>query len=122
MPADWRRISRDLSGAGASLVAARLGILDEQRGHLAGAIGHILGEPPFLEDLEVPDGMGVIMRTVGEGQQKPSIMMIACCDSRAAPDRGAAPAPRGAWAGSAPASRRANIWNGYENPLFAAYD
>jgi crotonobetainyl-CoA:carnitine CoA-transferase CaiB-like acyl-CoA transferase len=40
-----------------ALVAARLGILDEQRGHLAGAIGHMLGEGPFLPDLEVPEGM-----------------------------------------------------------------
>ncbi len=47
---------RDRPGYDA-LVAARLGILDEQRGHLAGAIGHILGEEPFLEDLEVPPGM-----------------------------------------------------------------
>jgi crotonobetainyl-CoA:carnitine CoA-transferase CaiB-like acyl-CoA transferase len=40
-----------------ALVAARLGILDEQRGHLAGAIGHMHGEGPFLEDLEIPDLM-----------------------------------------------------------------
>jgi crotonobetainyl-CoA:carnitine CoA-transferase CaiB-like acyl-CoA transferase len=40
-----------------ALVAARLGILDEQRGHLAGAIGHMHGEGPFLEDLDVPADM-----------------------------------------------------------------
>ncbi len=40
-----------------ALVAARLGILDEQRGHLAGAIGHMQGEGPFLEDLEIPERM-----------------------------------------------------------------
>jgi crotonobetainyl-CoA:carnitine CoA-transferase CaiB-like acyl-CoA transferase len=40
-----------------ALVAARLGILDEQRGHLAGATGHMQGEGPFLEDLEIPDKM-----------------------------------------------------------------
>jgi crotonobetainyl-CoA:carnitine CoA-transferase CaiB-like acyl-CoA transferase len=47
---------RDRPGYDA-LVAARLGILDEQRGHLAGAIGHMQGEGPFLEDLEIPEGM-----------------------------------------------------------------
>lgn len=40
-----------------ALVAARLGILDEQRGHLGGPIPHMNGEGPFLPDLEVPDGM-----------------------------------------------------------------
>lgn len=40
-----------------ALVAARLGILDEQRGHLAGAIGHMHGEGPYLPDLEVPEDM-----------------------------------------------------------------
>ncbi len=40
-----------------ALVAARLGILDEQRGHLSGAIGHMHGEEPFLEHLEIPAGM-----------------------------------------------------------------
>jgi crotonobetainyl-CoA:carnitine CoA-transferase CaiB-like acyl-CoA transferase len=40
-----------------ALVAARLGILDEQRGQLAGAIGHMNGEDPYLPDLEIPDGM-----------------------------------------------------------------
>jgi crotonobetainyl-CoA:carnitine CoA-transferase CaiB-like acyl-CoA transferase len=46
-------------------VAARLGILDEQRGHAAGAIGHIHGEEPFLEDLEVPQGMAPGARRPG---------------------------------------------------------
>jgi len=40
-----------------ALVAARLGILDEQRGHLGGPIPHMNGEGPFLPDLEVPEGM-----------------------------------------------------------------
>lgn len=47
---------RDRPGYDA-LVAARLGILDEQRGHLAGAIGHMHGDGPYLEDLEIPDLM-----------------------------------------------------------------
>jgi crotonobetainyl-CoA:carnitine CoA-transferase CaiB-like acyl-CoA transferase len=47
---------RDRPGYDA-LVAARLGILDEQRGHLAGAIGHMQGEGPYLEDLDVPPDM-----------------------------------------------------------------
>ena len=47
---------RDRPGYDA-LVAARLGILDEQRGHLAGAVGHMHGEGPYLEDLEIPEGM-----------------------------------------------------------------
>ena len=47
---------RDRPGYDA-LVAARLGILDEQRGQLAGAVGHMHGEGPFLEDLEVPEDM-----------------------------------------------------------------
>src|SRR5699024_4723273 len=40
-----------------ALVAARLGLLHEQRGHLGGAIAHVHGEEPFLPDLEVPAGM-----------------------------------------------------------------
>ena len=40
-----------------ALVAARLGLLHEQRGHLGGAIGHMYGEEPYLEDLPIPEGM-----------------------------------------------------------------
>jgi crotonobetainyl-CoA:carnitine CoA-transferase CaiB-like acyl-CoA transferase len=40
-----------------ALVAARLGLLHEQRGHLGGAIGHMYGEKPYLEDLPIPEGM-----------------------------------------------------------------
>jgi crotonobetainyl-CoA:carnitine CoA-transferase CaiB-like acyl-CoA transferase len=40
-----------------ALVAARLGLLHEQRGHLGGPIGHINGDEPFLPDLPVPEGM-----------------------------------------------------------------
>jgi crotonobetainyl-CoA:carnitine CoA-transferase CaiB-like acyl-CoA transferase len=47
---------RDRPGYDA-LVAARLGILDVQRSHDGGAVGYMHGEPPFLEDLEIPDGM-----------------------------------------------------------------
>ena len=36
-----------------ALVAARLGLLHEQRGHLGGRIG----DEPFLPELEVPEGM-----------------------------------------------------------------
>ena len=39
------------------LVAARLGILDEQRGHMGGPVPHMNGDEPFLPDLEIPDGM-----------------------------------------------------------------
>jgi crotonobetainyl-CoA:carnitine CoA-transferase CaiB-like acyl-CoA transferase len=47
---------RDRPGYDA-LVAARLGILDVQRSHDGGGIGYMHGEPPFLPDLEIPDGM-----------------------------------------------------------------
>lgn len=47
---------RDRPGHDA-LVAARLGLLDEQRGHLGGAMPHLHGEGPYLPDLEVPEGM-----------------------------------------------------------------
>jgi len=47
---------RDRPGYDA-LVAARLGILHEQRGHLGGPISHIHDEEPFLADLEIPEGM-----------------------------------------------------------------
>jgi crotonobetainyl-CoA:carnitine CoA-transferase CaiB-like acyl-CoA transferase len=40
-----------------ALVAARLGLLHEQRGHLGGAIPHMNGDEPYLPDLEIPDGM-----------------------------------------------------------------
>lgn len=40
-----------------ALVAARLGLLHEQRGHLGGPIPSMAGEPPFLEDLEIPERM-----------------------------------------------------------------
>jgi crotonobetainyl-CoA:carnitine CoA-transferase CaiB-like acyl-CoA transferase len=40
-----------------ALVAARLGLFHEQRGHPGGPIGHINGDEPFLPDLPVPDGM-----------------------------------------------------------------
>ncbi|HWF20750.1 MAG TPA: CoA transferase [Acidimicrobiales bacterium] len=40
-----------------ALVAARLGLLHEQRGHLGGAIPHMHGEDPYLPDLPIPDGM-----------------------------------------------------------------
>ena len=47
---------RDRPGYDA-LVAARLGILDVQRGHDGGAIPYMHGEPPLLPDLEIPPGM-----------------------------------------------------------------
>jgi crotonobetainyl-CoA:carnitine CoA-transferase CaiB-like acyl-CoA transferase len=40
-----------------ALVAARLGLLHEQRGHLGGAIPHMHGEDPYLPDLPIPEGM-----------------------------------------------------------------
>jgi crotonobetainyl-CoA:carnitine CoA-transferase CaiB-like acyl-CoA transferase len=40
-----------------ALVAARLGILDENRGHFGSPTGYINGDDPFLPDLEIPDGM-----------------------------------------------------------------
>jgi crotonobetainyl-CoA:carnitine CoA-transferase CaiB-like acyl-CoA transferase len=40
-----------------ALVAARLGLLDEQRGHLGSPTGYINGDEPFLPDLEIPEGM-----------------------------------------------------------------
>jgi crotonobetainyl-CoA:carnitine CoA-transferase CaiB-like acyl-CoA transferase len=40
-----------------ALVAARLGLLHEQRGHLGGAVGYMNGEEPYLEDLPIPEGM-----------------------------------------------------------------
>jgi crotonobetainyl-CoA:carnitine CoA-transferase CaiB-like acyl-CoA transferase len=47
---------RDRPGYDA-LVAARLGILDVQRSHDGGAVGYMHDEPPFLPDLELPEGM-----------------------------------------------------------------
>ena len=40
-----------------ALVAARLGIMHEQRGHFGGSIPHMNGDEPYLPDLEIPDGM-----------------------------------------------------------------
>ncbi|GMU78524.1 MAG: putative CoA-transferase [Acidimicrobiia bacterium] len=40
-----------------ALVAARLGLLDEQRGHIGGAIAHMHHHEPFLPDLPIPEGM-----------------------------------------------------------------
>jgi crotonobetainyl-CoA:carnitine CoA-transferase CaiB-like acyl-CoA transferase len=40
-----------------ALVAARLGIQHEQRGHMGGPIPYMNGDEPFLEDLEIPDDM-----------------------------------------------------------------
>jgi crotonobetainyl-CoA:carnitine CoA-transferase CaiB-like acyl-CoA transferase len=47
---------RDRPGYDA-LVAARLGILDVQRSHDGGGVGYMHGEPPFLPDLDIPEGM-----------------------------------------------------------------
>ena len=47
---------RDRPGYDA-LVAARTGLLHEQRAHLGGAMVHMNGEEPYLPDLEIPDGM-----------------------------------------------------------------
>ncbi len=47
---------RDRPGYDA-LVAARVGTLHEQRGHLGGAMTHMNGEEPYLPDLEIPEGM-----------------------------------------------------------------
>jgi crotonobetainyl-CoA:carnitine CoA-transferase CaiB-like acyl-CoA transferase len=40
-----------------ALVAARLGLLEEQRGHDGGAIPHMNGDEPYLADLPIPEGM-----------------------------------------------------------------
>ena len=40
-----------------ALVAARLGLLHEQRGHMGGAIPHMHDEDPYLPDLPIPEGM-----------------------------------------------------------------
>ncbi len=40
-----------------ALVAARLGLLHEQRGHMGGPIPYINGDGPFLADLPIPEGM-----------------------------------------------------------------
>ena len=40
-----------------ALVAARLGIMHEQRGHFGGSIPHMNGDEPYLPDLEIPEGM-----------------------------------------------------------------
>ncbi len=47
---------RDRPGYDA-LVAARLGILDVQRGHDGGAVPYMHDQEPFLPDLDIPDGM-----------------------------------------------------------------
>ncbi|MFN8026745.1 MAG: CoA transferase [Acidimicrobiia bacterium] len=47
---------RDRPGYDA-LVAARCGLLNEQRAHLGGAMVHMNGEEPYLPDLEIPEGM-----------------------------------------------------------------
>ena len=40
-----------------ALVAARLGLLHENRGHFGGPTGFINGDEPFLLDLDIPEGM-----------------------------------------------------------------
>jgi crotonobetainyl-CoA:carnitine CoA-transferase CaiB-like acyl-CoA transferase len=40
-----------------ALVAARLGLMHEQRGHVGGAVAFINGDEEFLPDLEIPEGM-----------------------------------------------------------------
>jgi crotonobetainyl-CoA:carnitine CoA-transferase CaiB-like acyl-CoA transferase len=40
-----------------ALVAARLGLLHENRGHFGSPTGYINGDEPFLPDLEIPEGM-----------------------------------------------------------------
>jgi len=40
-----------------ALVAARLGLLHEQRGHMGGPIPFINGDGPFLPELPIPEGM-----------------------------------------------------------------
>jgi crotonobetainyl-CoA:carnitine CoA-transferase CaiB-like acyl-CoA transferase len=40
-----------------ALVAARLGIWHEQRGHVGGAVPHMNGLEPFLPELDIPEGM-----------------------------------------------------------------
>lgn len=47
---------RDRPGYDA-LVAARVGTLHEQRGHLGGAMTHMNREEPYLPELEIPQGM-----------------------------------------------------------------
>ena len=51
-----RSSMRDRPGYDA-LVAARTGLLHEQRAHLGGAMVHMNGEEPYLPDLEIPEGM-----------------------------------------------------------------
>lgn len=51
-----RSTMRDRPGYDA-LVAARCGLLNEQRAHLGGAMTHMNREEPFLPDLEIPEGM-----------------------------------------------------------------
>jgi crotonobetainyl-CoA:carnitine CoA-transferase CaiB-like acyl-CoA transferase len=40
-----------------ALVAARLGLLHENRGHFGSPTGHVNGDEPFLPDLPIPEGM-----------------------------------------------------------------